>query len=186
MRFRIAASILILFCAGNIAALADQDDQRLDGLFQRLQTTENPAEASTLTSLIWTIWFVYDGDSREVAGLMRNGAAAMNARNFSRAEVLLTRVTELAPEFAEGWNRRATARYLAGDFSGSVSDIQRTLQLEPRHFGALSGLGAIYSELDAPDRALAAFEAALEIHPHLPGARANVEHLRELLEGDPV
>ena len=128
MHFRIAASIFILICAVNVVALADQDDQRLDGLFLRLQTTENPAEADTLTSLIWTIWFVYDGDSREVAGLMRHGAAAMSARNFSRAEVLLTRVTELAPEFAEGWNRRATARYLAGDYSGSVSDIQRTLQ----------------------------------------------------------
>lgn len=186
MRFRFAASIFFLFCAVSVAALADQDDQRLDGLFQRLQTTENPAEARTLESLIWTIWFVYDGDSREVAGLMRNGAAAMNARNFGRAEVLLTRVTELAPNFAEGWNRRATVRFLAGDFSGSVSDIQRTLQLEPRHFGALSGLGAIYTELDDPDGALAAFEAALAVHPHLPAARVNVEHLRELLDGDPV
>lgn len=186
MQFRIAASIFIISCTVTVAALADQDDQRLDGLFLRLQTTENPTEARTLESLIWTIWFVYDGDSREVAGLMRNGAAAMNVRNFDRAEVLLTRVTELAPDFAEGWNRRATARFLAGDFSGSVADIQRTLQLEPRHFGALSGLGAIYTELDDPDRALAAFEAALEIHPHLPGARANVQHLRELLDGDPV
>ncbi len=100
--------------------------------------------------------------------------------------MLLTRVDRLAPSSPEGWNRRATSRYLAGDFAGSVADIQRTLELEPRHFGALSGLGLIYSQLEDPERAVAAFEAALEINPHLPGARANIQHLRELLVGDPI
>lgn len=186
MRLRIAASIAMLACVVNFAALAGQNDRRLDDLFGRLQATESPTEAQTLESNIWTIWVAYDGEGREVARLMRDGATAMRLRNHDRAEVLLTRVTELAPDFAEGWNRRATARYLAGDYPGSVADIQRTLQLESRHFGALSGLGLIYTELEEPDRALAAFEAALEINPHLPGARANIEFLRKLLDGDPI
>ncbi len=186
MRLWIAASIIALGGALATAALADQDDSRLDGLFERLRTTGCITEARNLESRIWTIWFSYDGDNLEVGRLMQAGAAAMNMRDQEKAEALLTRVTELAPEFAEGWNRRATSRYLAGDYAGSVADIQRTLELEPRHFGALSGLGLIYTALEDPERAVAAFEAALEINPHMPGARANIEHLRGMLEGDPI
>ena len=186
MRLWIAVLISSLSLALGGGALADQDDSRLDDLFQRLQTTGNPSEAQNLEALIWTIWFSYDGDNMDVGRLMREASAAMSTRDQERAETLLTRVTELAPDFAEGWNRRATSRYLAGDYAGSVADIQRTLELEPRHFGALSGLGLIYSQLEDPERAIAAFEAALEINPHLPGARANIQHLRELLVGDPI
>lgn len=186
MRFWNLLPIALLACALNLPALAGQTDQRLADLFDRLQTTHNPAEARTVESRIWTIWVAYDGDGRDVERLMRAGALAMRLQNHGRAELVLTEVTELAPDFAEGWNRRATARYLAGDYSGSVADIQRTLQLEPRHFGALSGLGLIYTELEEPDNALAAFEAALKINPHLPGARANIEFLRGLLDGDPI
>ena len=186
MRLWIAASIVAVSCSLGTAAMADQDDSRLDGLFQRLQTTASITEARNLESLIWSIWFSYDGENPEVRQLMGAAAAAMNIRDQDKAETILTRVTELAPDFAEGWNRRATSRYLAGDYAGSVADIQRTLELEPRHFGALSGLGLIYTALEDPERAVAAFEAALEINPHMPGARANIEHLRGLLEGDPI
>ncbi len=186
MRFWIALPTVLLASVLSLTALAGQDDQRLTDLFDRLQTTENPAEARTVESLIWSIWVAYDGDGREVERLMRDGALAMRLRKHDRAEAVLTEVTERAPGFAEGWNRRATARYLAGDYSGSVADIRRTLQLEPRHFGALSGLGLIYTELEEPGNALAAFEAALKINPHLPGARANIEFLRGLLDGDPI
>ena len=184
MRLPIAALILVLACA--TGALADQRDSRLDGLFERLQTTGSTSEARDLESRIWTIWFDYDGADPLVARLMSQASVAMRHRNQDRAEQLLTRVTELAPDFAEGWNRRATSRYLAGDYDGSVADIQRTLELEPRHFGALSGLGLIYTELEEPERAMAAFEAALEINPHLPGARVNIERLRGMLDGDPI
>jgi tetratricopeptide (TPR) repeat protein len=87
------------------------------------------------------------------------------------------------PEFAEGWNRRATLRFMTGDYDGSVADIQKVLALEPRHFGALAGLGMIYMAVDEPEGALRAFEAALAIHPHLPAARAHVGFLREQMQG---
>ena len=97
-------------------------------------------------------------------------------------DLLVTR----APNFAEAWNKRATLLYLLGDDDGSVADVRRTLVLEPRHFGALSGLGLINARHGRPEAALHSFEAALAIHPFLPGARANVEALRQRLKGDPT
>ena len=90
------------------------------------------------------------------------------------------------PGFAEAWKKRATLLYLIGDDDGSVAKVRRTLALEPRHFGALSGLGLINARHDRPETALHSFEAALAIHPFLPGARANVDALREQLKGDPT
>lgn len=186
MKMPLLPTWLVLCCLFSGAAWADQRDSRLDGLFDRLQGTENAREARDLEARIWTIWFAYDGDDPTVDRLMRYAGVAMSQGDQSQAERYLTQVTERAPDFAEGWNRRATSRYLAGNYEGSIADVQRTLQLEPRHFGALSGLGLIYSALDEPERALAAFQAALEVNPHMTGARANIEHLRELLEGDPI
>ena len=168
------------------SARADQDDARLDGLFARLQETADTVEARSLEQRIWSIWYRYDGAERAIPRLMLEGNLATRANDLDRAETLYGRVTELDPDFAEGWNRRATIRWMSGDFAGSVADIQRTLALEPRHFGALSGLGQIYSELGEAERAVAAFEAALEINPHMPGARANIDLLQSQIEGDPI
>ncbi len=182
----IIAAVLSLACAAG--AGAGQDDPRLEQLFERLLTADDPGEARVVEALIWNIWHSYDGDGDDddIGRLMRQGGAAMNRADFDRADRLFSRVTELAPDFAEGWNRRATVRYLAGDYPGSVIDIRETLAREPRHFGALSGLGLVYIELEEPEQALAAFEAALEINPHMPGAQANVEYLRQLLAGNPI
>lgn len=88
-----------------------------------------------------------------------------------------TALIDHAPEFAEGWNARATAYFVAGEFGPSVNDIARTLTLNPRHFGALSGLGMIFEQLEQPEKALEAYEAALAIHPRLQGVIEAVERL---------
>ena len=182
----IAVALVVGSLMVAVPAQAAQDDPRLDQLFERLRETDNAAEAGTVVQLIWTIWHAYDGGRPEVPRLMIDAGVAIQDNRLARAEALYGRITELDPEFAEGWNRRATVRWMAGDFAGSVADIQQTLALEPRHFGALSGLGLIYTEMDEPERAVAAFEAALEINPYLPGARANIDMLRSRLDGDPI
>ena len=98
--------------------------------------------------------------------LLQRGRDALAEGQTEVALSHLTALTDHAPDFAEGWNARATAFFAAGNFGQSVADIARTLALNPDHFGALAGLGAIWSRLDEPQRALAAYRAALAIHPH--------------------
>lgn len=162
-------------------ARADQTDPRLDPLFARLQVTRSPAEADAIERRIWEIWS--ESDDLRIGLLMQEGVAAMAQRLYRRALERFDRMIEAAPDFAEGWNKRATVHYLMGDFRASVLDIRRTLDLEPRHFGALSGLGLIYDALEAPAAALRSFEAALAINPHLDGTRRRVEALRRALAG---
>ena len=106
----------------------------------------------------------------------------MNNRAFDAALVSFNTVIELKPEFAEGWNKRATLYYLMGKFSLSINDVERTLALEPRHFGALSGLGLIHMALEKPARAMNAFERALVVHPHMLHAKLMIEKLRPIVQ----
>jgi len=111
---------------------------------------------------------------------------AMSQARFRVALERFDRMVAQAPDFAEGWNKRATLHYLMGNYSASVRDIQRTLDLEPRHFGALSGLGLIYDALEQPAAALRSFEAAVAINPHLGSINARIEQLRRELGGSRI
>jgi tetratricopeptide (TPR) repeat protein len=162
-------------------ARGDQADPRLDILFERITLTSDPREAESIEREIWQIWVI--SNDPVTNGFMQHGIEALTASRLDLAIDFFTKVIERSPGFAEGWNKRATAHYLNGDFAASVNDIERTLALEPRHFGALSGMGLIF--LGQGDRigALSAFERVLEINPHAKGARLHVPRLRELLKG---
>ena len=110
---------------------------------------------------------------------LRDGSVRSALDDFSAA-------VAWAPDFAEAWHKRATVRFLMGDYPASIADLRRTLDLEPRHFGALAGLGLIYLKLDEERAALAALEKALEINPHLSGARQKVQELHDKLDGKKV
>lgn len=165
-------------------ARADQDDPRLDGMFERLQHTPDPAEAHALEQSIWGMW-LESGDAA-VDRLMQQGILALQVQHYATALQAFDRMVEQAPEFAEGWNKRATVHFLMGNWRASVRDIQQTLALEPRHFGALFGLGLIYDALEQPAAALRSFEATLALNPHSEGTRRKVEALREQLRGSPT
>jgi tetratricopeptide (TPR) repeat protein len=161
-------------------ALADQTDPRLDQLFAELKTTPDGPDARGLETQIWSIW-MRSGDE-EVNRLLEAGDLAMQASQYDAALAAFNKVVEKAPDFAEGWNKRATLFYLMGNYPASLADIARTLKLEPRHFGALSGLGLVEVQLDRLEEALAAFEKALAIDPHLDSARSNAEQLRQQIQ----
>ena len=113
---------------------------------------------------------------------MKTGVASMNSGQFSAALEAFDKIVVLAPKFAEGWNRRATLHYFMGSYEASLKDIAKTLELEPRHFGALSGRGLVYTKLDDLERALDSFEAALEVYPQMIGPRNNAEAIRKILK----
>ena len=160
--------------------LADQTDPKLDGLFADLRTVTDGEVARGLETQIWMIW-MRSGDE-EVNRLLEAGTLAMQASQYDAALAAFNRVVEKAPGFAEGWNKRATVFYLMGNYPAALADIDRTLKLEPRHFGALSGLGLVEVQLDKPEQALDAFEKALAIDPHLDEARSNAEQLRQQIQ----
>jgi tetratricopeptide (TPR) repeat protein len=128
---------------------------------------------------VWAVWS-RSGDAR-VDELFRQGVARMGERQFPAAIAAFTHVIELKPGFAEGWNKRATAYFLAGEYRQSLKDCAEVIRRNPRHFGALSGYGQIYLRLEEPEKALQYFRRALAVNPNLEGVPDTIEELESLL-----
>jgi tetratricopeptide (TPR) repeat protein len=156
---------------------ANQKDPRLPSLFERLQRVSDPSEAKVVEMTIWAIWS--EAGDPATDSLMTIGRQAMQAGDLPGAVALFDAVVNRRPDFAEGWNSRATALFFMGQLEASAADVEKTLALEPRHFGALSGLGQINLALEREAEALKAFEAALKVNPHLSSVREAVDTLRK-------
>ena len=152
-------------------------DGRLDALFDRLRNTQDAGEARRTEAAIWQIW-LEPGDPA-AGSLMKLALDAQQRGDLFGAFALYDAIVNLRPDYAEGWNRRATVLYLLGRYEDSRKDAERTVALEPRHFGALSGLGLIAAEKNDDDAALDAFERALVFNPHMAQIRAQAEVLRK-------
>ena len=178
-------AICLIIMGWGLPAAGDQTDPALDRLFTELARTTSHAEAEQLTSEIWTRWIASDGDA-DADRLMQSGMALMSRGVLDGAEQIFSQLVYKRPDFAEAWNKRATVRFLLGDDTGSRRDIARVIDLEPRHFGALSGLGMISLRNGDPAGALQAFEAALQVNPHLEQAMDVARQLRQQLRGQPL
>jgi len=154
-------SISLLFASK--IALADQNDPRLNNLFKKLNETENQDEIRDLISDIWNIW--YEVDDPKVIEYFEKGIQAMNLRNYPLAIRFFNNLIEEDPNFAEGWNKRATVHFMMGNFDQSMQDIIKTLELEPRHFGALDGMGLIFIHQGQFQHAIDVYDKMLEIFP---------------------
>ncbi len=139
---------------------------RLVDLFSKLQTANGEVEASLTENEIWAAWMEHRDPA--AAAALDEATQALASRAFVDAERLLDKVIELHPDFAEAWNKRATLRFLQKQDGLSLADIERTLSLEPRHFGALCGFAQICLRRGDREAALFALAEALRIHPHLP------------------
>ncbi|MDC3100997.1 tetratricopeptide repeat protein [Pelagibacteraceae bacterium] len=160
--FKILIISISLLFASKIA-LADQNDPRLNNLFKKLNETENQDEIRDLISDIWNIW--YEVDDPKVIEYFEKGIQAMNLRNYPLAIRFFNNLIEEDPNFAEGWNKRATVHFMMGNFDQSMQDIIKTLELEPRHFGALDGMGLIFIHQGQFQQALDVYDKMLEIFP---------------------
>ena len=153
----------------------------LEFLFGALKAAPDEASAKHVEARIWAIWLQTPSDT--VGLLMTRAKMAMEAQNSDVALKLLDSVVKLRPDYVEGWNRRATLYYLRNDYARSLADIEQVLAREPRHFGALAGLGMIMQELGDDKRALEAFRKALAVNPHLDKVPELVKTLSEKVEG---
>jgi tetratricopeptide (TPR) repeat protein len=182
MTLRILFALCFVF--GLQSACADQQDPRLDDLFRALRDTQDVGAASAIEVQIWDIWIA--NDNPEYFELMVSGIRHMNANALGLALADFNRLIEIAPNYAEAWNKRATVYYLMQDYAASAKDIDKTLALEPFHFGALSGLGLVRlgegRYLDARN----AFQTVLEIYPAMPGIKHNLQELDNYLRNNSI
>ena len=152
----------------------------LDELFARLRVAAAPAEIEVLQNGIWQLWLTTADVALDKE--LESGMRALQAGDHALAIAHFTRIIEANPEFPEGWNKRATAYYLRGEYRASLADIGETLRREPRHFGALWGQAIMLRQLGEYRRALHILGRLAAICPHLPGLQEQQLSLREQLE----
>jgi tetratricopeptide (TPR) repeat protein len=152
----------------------------LNELFARLRLATTPAEIEVLQNAIWQLWLSTSDHALDKQ--METGMRAIEAGDFTAAIAAFDQIIQAAPQLAEGWNKRATAHYLRGEYRASLDDITETLHREPRHFGALWGQLSILRQLGDFRRALQVSARLADICPHWPGLREQQLALREQLE----
>jgi tetratricopeptide (TPR) repeat protein len=197
MRNLFALAALILVSAGFAPAIAadqskaveqakpaDKAENRLDKLFADLKRERNEKAAERIAGQIWEEWF--KSGSASIDLMMMWAQHAMEQQKYDVALDFLDEVITLSPNYAEGWNRRATLHFMMSNYSKSMSDIDHTLSLEPRHFGALSGMAQILKNTGRKELALKAYQQVLEIYPMMRSAQSEVATLSEELAGEGI
>jgi tetratricopeptide (TPR) repeat protein len=155
--------------------------RNLDFLFGALKAAPDAESAKQVENRIWALWLASGSDTANL--LMTRAKSAIDSNDLDLAIELLDALIKVKPDYIEAWNRRATIHYMRKEFGQSLEDIRQVLKLEPRHFGAMSGLGMILQEFGDEKRALDVFRRALEINPHLPKIDEMVKTLTEKVEG---
>ena len=153
----------------------------LDFLFEALKVAPDAESAKHIENRIWALWLASGSDTANL--LMTRVKTAIDGKDPGLALKLLDSIIELKPDYVEAWNRRATIYYMQKDYTRSMADIRQVLALEPRHFGAISGLGMIMQEFGDDKRALDAFRRAVQVHPHLQKIPDLIKTLTEKVEG---
>lgn len=157
-----------------------QREESLDVLFARLQQSTSETIARDVEQKIWTLWSQSDSPTADV--LLGQAVAAMDAQDSASSFAILDRVIASYPSYAEAWNKRATLNFMVGKYKASLSDIEKVLDLEPRHFGALAGRGMIYNAQEEWGLALDAYRDALAVNPNMPSVKSAIKELEKRLQ----
>lgn len=187
--------LLVLAAVGSVPALAADSDaaapalshspeSRLDKLFADLKRERNETAAQRIADQIRQQW--NRSGSASIDLMMLWAGDAMDAKKFDVALDFLDQVVTLDPAYAEGWNRRATVHFMMNNYQKSMADIEKTLQLEPRHFGALSGMAQILSNTGRKALALDAYQRVLDIYPMMRAAQSQIATISEELAGEGI
>ena len=168
---------------------AEDRKSELDKLFYRLQNSKNLLSAQIVEKKIWEMWLLHPSDDRRgfrLTELLIQGTRLMNGGELNKAYQLFSQIIATEPDWSEAWNKRATVLYLMNQFQSSLNDIEITLALEPRHFGALSGQALNYTELQLYEKAIQSYKAAQTIYPLLDSAKKMIPQLQELINNQAI
>lgn len=158
--------------------------EKLDRLFSELKRAQNEQSAARLAARIWQEWG--SSGSASIDLMMQWAQKAMDEQKFDVALDFLDQVVAMRPDFAEGWNRRATVHFMMNNYAKSMADIEQTLELEPRHFGALAGMAQIFKARGNKQRAFDAYERVLDVYPMIRDAQNEIATLSEELTGEAI
>lgn len=156
----------------------------IDALLDALSRASDAETASRIEQSVLQVWMVSGSDTIDL--LMNRAVIAIETKQYPIALELLDAIIELKPDYVEAWNKRATLFYLIDDYDRSMRDIRQVLAREPRHFGALSGLGLILQEVGQKKGALSAFREAMSVHPFLENVQDSIKELVRDVEGDEI
>ena len=180
-----SATWLPMFPALVVAATnANERAGQLDELFAKLKAAKSDTEAEPVVARIWSVWNLSGSD--EIDELMRQALVFMSLGAFGPGLEVLDAVVQKAPEYAEGWNRRATLLFVVGQYDRSLKDCEEVLRREPRHFGALGGMAMIALSQGRHSAALDAYRRALKVNPFLKERQGLIPALERKVEGQPL
>jgi tetratricopeptide (TPR) repeat protein len=172
-------NIYIFFFLISLPVKSDQFDSRLPNLFNKLYFSEGSKAINNITRQIWDIW--NETNDIKIEEDFYRGVESMQNRDLITSITFFTKVVKNNPDFAEGWNKRATAYFMNGEFDKSMLDINQTLKLEPRHFGAMDGMGLIFMHLQQYNEAIKIYDQMLKISPNNQSTKDKKKLMKEYL-----
>ena len=180
MKFKEIFIVFIFIFLGLSEVFADERRKQLDKLFNELKIN-NPALTFEAEQKIWEIWSTHP-KKNELTLMLSEGSTLVKDDKLNEAVNIFTKVIELDPSWAEAWNKRATVLYLLGEFQKSQNDIDKVLELEERHFGALAGQGLVNIQLKNYDKAITSYEKAQKIYPTMKSPKIMIKEIKELIK----
>ena len=175
---KIVTAIVIFFLSS--VSFADDQDRELDKLFLELKKNI-PSKSSNIEQQIWLLWSTHPSDEK-LTSMLDEGSRLVQDQKLLRAISVFTEAIELDPSWAEAWNKRATVLYMIGEFQKSQNDIDRVLELEKRHFGALAGQGLVNIQLQNYEKAIKSYQMAEEIYPAMKSPKLMIKQIEELIK----
>jgi len=171
-------AIILLFFSTSILT-ANERDAQLDKLFNELK--RNTSSSSSIVQKIWTLWSTHPTDQK-LTSMLDEGSILVQDQKLNKAIKVFTEVIKMDPSWAEAWNKRATVYYMIGEFQKSQEDIDKVLELEKRHFGALAGQGLVNIQLKNYEKAILSYKKAQEIYPSMQSPKIMIKQIENLIK----
>ena len=176
--------IFLFYLFSQTSLFANDRDVRLNQLFNELKVNKSKV-SSIVEQEIWKIWSTHPSD-KNLTTMLAEGSNLVNKQKFDQAIVVFSKVIDLDPKWAEAWNKRATVLYMVGEFQKSQDDIDKVLELEERHFGALAGQGLVNIQLENYDKAIMSYKKAQQIYPKMKSPKIMIKQIEELIRSQSI